>query len=133
MVIYINLLHTFRLIATTAAEMEHVVQVERSSLQMLRMKEQMKDFGTELDATREEQETQREVIKAVEDILQAIQEAMIQAVESDETEMYSDLVHDQAQVVEIEELKTRVSSLIIFFQCVTHLIMFTLIVSCLLG
>ena len=110
MVIYFNLLHTFRLIATTAAEMEHVVQVERSSLQMLRMKEQMKDFGTELDATREEQETQREVIKAVEDILQAIQEAMIQAVESDETEMYSDLVHDQAQVVEIEELKTRVSS-----------------------
>jgi hypothetical protein len=109
-VIYFNLLHTFRLIATTAAEMEHVVQVERSSLQMLRMKEQMKDFGTELDATREEQETQREVIKAVEDILQAIQEAMIQAVESDETEMYSDLVHDQAQVVEIEELKTRVSS-----------------------
>lgn len=91
------------------------MQVERSSLQMLRMKEQMKDFGTELDATREEQETQREVIKAVEDILQAIQEAMIQAVESDETEMYSDLVHDQAQVVEIEELKTRVSSLIIFF------------------
>ncbi len=86
------------------------MQVERSSLQMLRMKEQMKDFGTELDATREEQETQREVIKAVEDILQAIQEAMIQAVESDETEMYSDLVHDQAQVVEIEELKTRVSS-----------------------
>ena len=86
------------------------MQVERSSLQMLRMKEQMKDFGNELDATREEQETQREVIKAVEDILQAIQEAMIQAVESDETEMYSDLVHDQAQVVEIEELKTRVSS-----------------------
>ena len=133
MVIYIKLFHTFRLIATTAAEMEHVVQVERSSLQMLRMKEQMKDFGTELDATREEQETQREVIKAVEDILQAIQEAMIQAVESDETEMYSDLVHDQAQVVEIEELKTRVSSLIISFQRVTHLIMFTLIVSCVLG
>jgi len=96
------------------------VQVERSSLQMLRMKEQMKDFGTELDATREEQETQREAIKAVEDILQAIQEAMIQAVESDETEMYSELVHDQAQVVEIEELKTRVSSLIISFQCVTQ-------------
>ena len=109
------------------------MQVERSSLQMLRMKEQMKDFGAELDATREEQETQREVIKAVEDILQAIQEAMIQAVESDETEMYSDLVHDQAQVVEIEELKTRVSSLIISFQRVTHLIMFTLIVSCVLG
>jgi hypothetical protein len=89
--------------------MEHVVNVERSSLLMLRMKEQIEDLRMQLDATREEQKSQRGAVKGVEGILQAIEEEMIQATESDETEMYSALVHDQAQVVEIEELKTRVS------------------------
>ena len=94
--------------ATTAAEMEHVVNVERSSIQMLHMKESMADLSAQLRDTQAEQTVQRQVVKAVEDILTAIQEETVKATESDEPEMYSALVHDQPQMVEIEELKTRV-------------------------
>jgi hypothetical protein len=89
--------------------MEHVVQVERSSLQMLRMKESMKTLQAELAESLEEQAAQRTAVKAVEALLDAIQLEMIRANETDEPELFTALVHDQPQVVEIEELKTRVS------------------------
>lgn len=40
-------------------------------------------------------------------LLEAIDGELKEAAETDEREMWSNLVHDQPQVVEVEELKTR--------------------------
>lgn len=76
---------------------------------MLRMKEEMNELTDKLDESMKAIALQREVVHDVEQILDAIQQEMQLAADSDEPEMLSALVHDQPQVVEIEELKTRVS------------------------
>jgi len=106
------------LVATTAAEMENVVPIERSSLYMLRMKEEMNELTDKLEESMNAIALQRGVVHDVEKILDAIQQEMKIAADSDEPEMLSALVHDQPQVVEIEELKTRVS----IFSCVNPFI-----------
>ncbi len=40
-------------------------------------------------------------------LLEAIEQELREATDTDEREMWSNLVHDQPQIVEVEELKTR--------------------------
>jgi hypothetical protein len=58
----------------------------------------------------QEMKIQDEKMGAVTMILDAIQNEMARALDSDEPEMWSELVHDQPQIVEIEELKTRLKA-----------------------
>lgn len=90
-----------------AAEIELVVNIERTTYRALELRNLIAGCDArvkDLDGQIEEQEEKCLEIIA---LLEAIQKELTEAINTDETEMWSALVHDQPQVVEIEELKTR--------------------------
>ena len=94
----------------TAAEIELVIPIERTTFRALELKQSIASNEDRLKELEQEMKIQDERMAGVEQILDAIQTEMAKAVESDEPEMWSELVHDQPQIVEIEELKTRLKA-----------------------
>lgn len=90
-----------------AAEIELIVKIERTTFRALELKHKVAEHDAKLKELELEVQAQDEVCGEVIAILTAIQTEYDFAVNSDATELYSALVHDQPQVVEIEELKTR--------------------------
>lgn len=91
----------------TSAEIEHVITIERTTYQAMEYKKFIMKKEEELDLFQEELNKQLGIVGKIENTLDAIQKEMIAAVESDEPEMWSELVHETPQIVEIEELKQR--------------------------
>ena len=98
-----------RLISTTA-EIEHVVEIERVTLHCLYLRQRVEMEKDHLVECEKDFYDQEDVCHEIEAILIAIEEEMNKAIETDELEMFSALVHDQPQVVEIEELKARLKA-----------------------
>lgn len=85
-------------LVSTAAEIEHVVNIERITFRALSLRQTYKKRTEELHQLEEEHEEQAAEVEASENILDAIQKEMEEALNSDEPEMWSALVHDQPQV-----------------------------------
>ncbi|RYH28783.1 hypothetical protein EON65_10955 [archaeon] len=98
--------YTHRL-AHTAADIELVVPIERITLKALELRGQIADLNSQLKEVEDQYKNQDEAIEQIQFLMSEIKKELEKAIETDEPEMYSALVHDQPQVVEIEELKTR--------------------------
>lgn len=94
-------------LAHTSAEIEHVVTIERTTFMAMEYKKFIKNKDEELEGLNQELSKQEAVIHKIEGLLDAIQKEMTEALETDELEMWSELVHETPQIVEIEELKQR--------------------------
>jgi tetratricopeptide (TPR) repeat protein len=94
----------------TAAEIELIIKVERTTIRALELKDIIKTGDERLKELEAEMKLQVQSINAVGKILDAIQKEMEQALATDELEIWSELVHDQPQIVEVEELKVRLKA-----------------------
>lgn len=95
-----------RLVSTTA-EIENTVNIERTTYRALQIKKTITTKMHKIAELENQFEVQKEVCEMVRKLLDAIGAELNEAETTDEVEMWSALVHDQPQVVEIEELKTR--------------------------
>ena len=94
-----------------AAEIEFVVQIERSTFRAMELHNIIKRKAVELELNEQELNVlQSDEIDMKVAQLDAISQELMIALESDEKELWSELVHDQPQIVEIEELKVRLQA-----------------------
>ena len=93
------------------AEIEFIVQIERSTFRAMELHNIIKRKAVELELNEQELNVLQsdEIDMKVAQLNSISQELMI-ALESDEKELWSELVHDQPQIVEIEELKVRLQA-----------------------
>ena len=94
----------------TAAEMEHAITIERITYRALQLRLGIREKEAEVKELEEQLGVQSGACEEIERILDAIAREMAKAMETDELEMWSELVHDQPQVVEVEELKVRLAA-----------------------
>jgi WD40 repeat protein len=93
------------------AEIELVVKIERTTLEALRLRDSIKEFRSELADREEAKGKQREVVTQLVKIMDAIQKELAQAFETDEIEMWSNVVNDGVPIlIDVEELKTRLNT-----------------------
>ncbi len=97
-------------LVTTAAEIEHVIAIERITNKALQIKRAIESHHESLESLEKKAEEQQVLIGGVEMLLDAIANELGAAIDSDEGAMLSNLVHDQPQVIEIEELKIRLAA-----------------------
>ncbi len=97
-------------LVTTAAEIEHVISIERMTNKALQIKKTIESYHTQLGELEKAVTAQEETVGGVEFLLDAIAAELKEALDSDEGAMLSKLVHDQPQVIEIEELKIRLAA-----------------------
>jgi WD40 repeat protein len=98
-----------RLIIGSSASLEFVVNIERTTLRAIRLRNHIDAKNGDLAENEALLEAQEEACKKIEDLLTAIQKEIDAAYETDEFEMISYLVHETPQMVDIEELKTRLA------------------------
>jgi WD40 repeat protein len=91
------------------ADIEHCVEIERTSLRAIQLKVEINDLHDELEDVEAEEEDAEEAVAKIEALLNEIQMETNMAYATDETEMISNLVHDQPQLMDVEELKNRLS------------------------
>ena len=91
----------------TNAEIEHIAKLERTSLKAIQLKVEINELHDQLDAVEDEENAAEDRVDELNSLLNAIQAEIDMAFETDEEEMISNLVHDQPQVIEVEELKNR--------------------------
>lgn len=91
----------------SAAEIELVVNIERTTYRALELRKEIALCDDRMKDLEGEIEAQEQLCMEIVALLEAIQKELDEAIKTDATEMWSALVHDQPQVVEIEELKTR--------------------------
>lgn len=96
-------------LAYTAADIELIVPLERMSYRALSLRNDINNKSAELNALEEAHGKQQQVVEGTQALIKAIKDELTKAMDSDALEMYSALVHDQPQVVEIEELKSRLT------------------------
>jgi tetratricopeptide (TPR) repeat protein len=94
----------------TAAEIEHIVTIERTTFRAMSLKSMIHECEDKLVSLEAELADQEAKCGAIVMILEAIEKEQKEAHETDEREMWSELVHDQPQIVEVEELKTRLAA-----------------------
>lgn len=97
---------TERLVHSTAT-IEHEVSIERTSHRALSLKKLVEQLHEDLEDAEAALEDFGDEFQAHQGLIDAIDKQFEEAQNTDETEMWSDLVHDQPQVVEVEELKSR--------------------------
>ena len=90
-----------------AAAFELEVQIERITPKTITLRAQLEALHDRMGNEHEELEKQQGVCGGLEGLLQAIQEELNTAANSDDFEMMSNLVHDRPQMVNVEEVKTR--------------------------
>ena len=91
----------------SSAALEMVVEMERITPVILDMRAEVDKLHDVLELQGEELESQGEKVAKVEKKLDGIQSEISEAIETDELAIISNYVHDQPQLVEVEELKTR--------------------------
>eukprot|EP01038_Epipyxis_sp_PR26KG_P007587 gene7587-10336_t len=96
-------------LSNTTAEIEFIVLIERTTFRALELRKEIEKGTEKLKQLETQQDSQIDRCNEIKKILEAISKELITAYETDELEMWSALVHDQPQVVEIEELKTRLT------------------------
>lgn len=94
----------------TAAEIEHIVNIERTTFRAMTLKGMIRERELLLEQLEAELADQNAKLAAIRAVLSAIDAELAEAKECDEPEMWSVLVHDQPQVVEVEELKIRLAA-----------------------
>ena len=94
----------------TNAEIEHMVKLERTSLTGIRLKVEIHDLHGELEESEEAEDKAEDDVDELKSLLNEIQAETDMAYATDELEMISNLVHDQPQMMEVEELKNRLSA-----------------------
>lgn len=94
-------------LAHTSAEIEYVIKIERTTYVAMEYKKFIVKKEEEIEGMNVELRKQQAVIEKIETLLDLIQKEMTAAIETDELEMWSELVHETPQVVEVEELKQR--------------------------
>jgi WD40 repeat protein len=97
-------------LAHTSAEIEYVIKIERTTYQAMECKKFIVEREEDLNIAQIELAKQQEVVHKIENVLDALQKEMLAAIDTDELEMWSELVHETPQVVEIEELKKRLKN-----------------------
>ena len=97
---------TDRLVHSTAT-IEHDVGIERTSHRALMLKRHVNQLHKDLEDAEMELEDYGEEFMAHQQLIEAIDKQFDEAQMTEETEMWTDLVHDQPQVCEVEELKSR--------------------------
>jgi hypothetical protein len=97
-------------LTTSSADIELSVNIERTTFKALEYRKFIAAKEEEKKQYNDDLHKQSEILQRIEGIMDAIQKEMQAAIESDEMEMWSELVHETPQVVEIEELKTRLKS-----------------------
>mgnify|MGYP003385211319 FL=1 len=95
-----------RLVATQAS-IELSVDLERTTHKVIKLRKFIDKRTAELTIEEGRLEEQEKTTETIKSILGRIHEETEAAYESDELELWSDLVHDQPQMVEVEELKNR--------------------------
>lgn len=90
-----------------AAAFEMEVKIERITTKTIQLREELENLHDRLGDENGELEKQQDVCGALEGLLTAIQEELNFASATDDFEMLSKLVHDQPQMVNVEEVKTR--------------------------
>lgn len=95
----------------SSAEVEFIITIERANNKIIYLRNLLKEEEGKFDDKEEEVKEQHEKVLEMESFLGALSAELVQAIHSDEREMMSHFVHDQAQVVEIEELKVRLDAL----------------------
>lgn len=90
-----------------AAEIELVIAIERTTYKALEMKNAIGDCDDQLKQLEKDLELQHDDMKKLEALIVAIKAEKDAAMKTDEPEMWSYLIHDQPQIIEIEELKQR--------------------------
>ena len=91
----------------SSAALEMVVDMERITPVILDMRTEVDKLEEVLSLQEVELESQEEKVAKVENLLNNIQAEIIEAMETDEVAIISQYVHDQPQLVDVEELKTR--------------------------
>ena len=94
----------------TAAEIEYIINIERLTFKSMELKNLIKNNNIILNNLENEINEQNIKIGSIIFLLQAIDKEINDAEKSNEIELWSVLVHDQPQIVEIEELKIRLKS-----------------------
>ena len=83
------------------------VNLERITLKALQLRQDIKHTKQRMSLLTTKLTLQTQVCSEIEHILDLITIEMKAALETDELEMWSSLVHDQAQLIDVEELKQR--------------------------
>ena len=94
----------------TSAGIELSVPMHRTSYRAVQLEHQLDKMHQDIDDLEEEKEEEMDNLAKLGRIIDEIQAELDEAYETDETEMWSNFVHDQPQVVEVEELKTRLGT-----------------------
>lgn len=95
----------------SSAETEFIVTLERANNKIIYLRNLLKEEEAAYDKKEEEVNAQHELVLEMDAFLGSVSAELVQAIHTDEKEMMSHFVHDQAQVVEIEELKVRLDAL----------------------
>jgi tetratricopeptide (TPR) repeat protein len=93
----------------TAAEIEHIVNIERTTFRAMSLRAIIGRQEILLEGLEKELGEQQLHCGALAMLLDAIDKELAEAAACDEREMWSVLVHDQPQIVEVEELKIRLA------------------------
>jgi WD40 repeat protein len=93
-----------------SAVFEFEIQIQRSSFRILELKKLLLQQNQDLISNQQTLVEQQAVCRGIEGLLEAIQNELNQSQITEEYEMMSYLIHDQPQLINIEELKTRLHS-----------------------
>ena len=99
-----------RLVKNSTVASELIVKIERTTLRAVQLRNLVWAKVDAIEDGEEELEAQQEVVLDFKKLLDAIAKEMKQANETNEFEMISHLVHAVPQMVEVEELKTRLTN-----------------------
>ena len=94
----------------TNAEIENMVNLERTSLKAISLKVQINDLHDELETIEADEEKQEDAVNKLKDLLAEVQRETDMAYASDEGDMLTNTIYPTPVVMEIEELKNRLDA-----------------------
>ena len=89
------------------ADIEQAVHIERMTLRAIQTRMKIDELSNHLDELAEDEDKQQEVVTEITTVLGEIEEELSFAWETDDSEMMTHLVHDQPQMMNVEEVKQR--------------------------
>jgi WD40 repeat protein len=98
-----------RLMSSSACS-ELIVSLERITFRALELRKSIVQHGKDLKETKKQIDEQNRLCQSVERVLDDVAAEMKEAIETDELEIWSKLVHDQPQLIDVEELKVRLKN-----------------------
>lgn len=98
-----------RLVQTNAG-IELVVKIERTTLKALELRNYINKRTDELKELEEQRDKQIKERERLEKLMNDIQKELNEAYATEELEMWTTLVHDKPQMIDVEELKTRLNA-----------------------